>query len=203
VLTYRNARCCGEERCDREARKKRAADLKAQGRKRAERDSRISKRTLVVRQRTLSEFVKKSSDEEASGSGETEGVGGSLSVEVLHQSLRVRAHTNTCDCGHNERKWVPGCTFCGWCCVSCCAYSVSVPRCCISAVPVLAALLVPCIYYCLLFYYRNGLCIDRPNYSEAVRKRKNTKNDGQTQRSGGKKQSNYNWAGEGSKVEAK
>jgi hypothetical protein len=76
MLNYRNMRRRAEERvCAREAREKRQADLRVQSQEREQRERRIAAGTLVVRQRTMAECMKKRraiaetvSDEEEGGS---------------------------------------------------------------------------------------------------------------------------------------
>jgi hypothetical protein len=59
-LNYRNVRRHAEERvCAREAREKRQADLRAQSQERERRERRMAAETLVVRQRTLAECLKR------------------------------------------------------------------------------------------------------------------------------------------------
>ena len=83
-----------EERvCAREVREKRQADLRVQSREREQRERRIAAGTLVVRQRTLAECMKKrraiaetDSDEEEGGSviiDDTRG-SNSRSIRVAH-----------------------------------------------------------------------------------------------------------------------
>jgi hypothetical protein len=97
---YRNTRRRAEERvCAREVREKRQADLRVQSREREQRERRIAAGTLVVRQRTFVECVKKRrviaetdiyNGEEEGGSGEAgvivDGTRGSNSrpIPVVH-----------------------------------------------------------------------------------------------------------------------
>jgi hypothetical protein len=82
LLNYRNVRHRAEERvCAREARERRQADLRVQSPEREQRERRIAAETLVVRQRTFVECMKKmriiaktDSDDEEGGSGRETGV---------------------------------------------------------------------------------------------------------------------------------